>query len=247
MSHDLVAISANWEHLSGHYKLLNTIGEGTYAKMKWGQHIPTGTEVAVKIVKQQGFANLHRLLLREVSRLKALQHLNIVQLSEVIDNEEPFFLIMEHMSGGNVLDYLKTHGCKKAKEAQGVFRQLVPAMHYCHQRGIAHRELKLQNVLFNSKMNAKIADFGFSTKFSASKLSTICGSPFYAALELFLGHESDGPAVDTWRLGVMLYGVVPGTLPFKGSTWRQLGQQVLQGKYAIPFFLSLKWKTSKKN
>lgn len=106
--------------------------------------------MAIEIIRQQGLASLHRLLLREVSCMKALHRPNTVQLYEVIGTEKSFFLIMEHVSEGNMLDYLKTHGRMRENEVRGAFFwQLVSAVHYCRQRGIAHRDLKPQNVLFN--------------------------------------------------------------------------------------------------
>lgn len=124
--------------------------------------------------------------MREIRCTKALQQPNIMQLYEVIETKDTFFIVMEYLSDGSMMDHLTSHGCIKEKEARHIFRPLLSAV-YCHQRGIAHRDIKPENILFDCKMNPKIADFGFSTEFGDRKLNTMCCIPFYAAPELFLG------------------------------------------------------------
>lgn len=127
-------------------------------------------------------------LFREVRIMKMLDHPNIVKLFQVIETEKTLYLVMEYASGGEVFDYLVLHGRMKEKEARAKFRQIVSAVQYCHQKKIIHRDLKAENLLLDSEMNIKIADFGFSNEFTpGSKLDTFCGSPPYAAPELFQG------------------------------------------------------------
>merc|ERR1719220_2764909 len=222
------------------YRLLKTIGKGNFAKVKLAKHIPTGKEVAIKIIdKTQLNPGSLQKLFREVRIMKTLDHPNIVKLFQVIETEKTLYLVMEYASGGEVFDYLVLHGRMKEKEARAKFRQIVSAVQYCHQKKIIHRDLKAENLLLDSEMNIKIADFGFSNEFMpGNKLDTFCGSPPYAAPELFQGKKYDGPEVDVWSLGVILYTLVSGSLPFDGSTLRELRERVLRGKYRIPIYMS---------
>uniref|UniRef100_A0A8C1P530 non-specific serine/threonine protein kinase n=1 Tax=Cyprinus carpio TaxID=7962 RepID=A0A8C1P530_CYPCA len=217
----------------GNYRLLKTIGKGNFAKVKLARHVLTGREVSRYIF------NVTHTLFREVRIMKVLNHPNIVKLFEVIETEKTLYLIMEYASGGEVFDYLVAHGRMKEKEARAKFRQIVSAVQYCHQKRIVHRDLKAENLLLDADMNIKIADFGFSNEFTiGSKLDTFCGSPPYAAPELFQGKKYDGPEVDVWSLGVILYTLVSGSLPFDGQNLKELRERVLRGKYRIPFYMS---------
>ncbi|KAI4813328.1 hypothetical protein KUCAC02_024660 [Chaenocephalus aceratus] len=203
----------------GNYRLLKTIGKGNFAKVKLARHVLTGRE-----------------LFREVRIMKLLNHPNIVKLFEVIETEKTLYLVMEYASGGEVFDYLVAHGRMKEKEARAKFRQIVSAVQYCHQRRIVHRDLKAENLLLDADMNIKIADFGFSNEFTVgSKLDTFCGSPPYAAPELFQGKKYDGPEVDVWSLGVILYTLVSGSLPFDGQNLKELRERVPAGKIPYSF------------
>uniref|UniRef100_A0A8C9VHR2 non-specific serine/threonine protein kinase n=1 Tax=Scleropages formosus TaxID=113540 RepID=A0A8C9VHR2_SCLFO len=229
-----VTSSADEQPHIGNYRLLKTIGKGNFAKVKLARHILTGREV-------RGFPG------GLVWSLIALP----VKLFEVIEMEKTLYLVMEYASGGEVFDYLVAHGRLKEKEARAKFRQvpcqaslllyfnIMSAVQYCHQKHVVHRDLKAENLLLDADMNIKIADFGFSNEFTlGNKLDTFCGSPPYAAPELFQGKKYDGPEVDVWSLGVILYTLVSGSLPFDGQNLKELRERVLRGKYRIPFYMS---------
>uniref|UniRef100_A0AAY4A433 non-specific serine/threonine protein kinase n=1 Tax=Denticeps clupeoides TaxID=299321 RepID=A0AAY4A433_9TELE len=233
MSRCRSSVSATGDEMPhvGNYRLLKTIGKGNFAKVKLARHILTGKEVRTA----GGTGDLFR----EVRIMKLLNHPNIVKLFEVIETEKSLYLVMEYASGGEVFDYLVAHGRMKEKEARVKFRQIVSAVQYCHQKCIVHRDLKAENLLLDADMNIKIADFGFSNEFTlGNKLDTFCGSPPYAAPELFQGKKYDGPEVDVWSLGVILYTLVSGSLPFDGQNLKELRERVLRGKYRIPFYMS---------
>ncbi|GAB5573197.1 MAP/microtubule affinity-regulating kinase 3 isoform X3 [Prionailurus iriomotensis] len=219
-----IASCADEQPHIGNYRLLKTIGKGNFAKVKLARHILTGREVAIKIIDK---TQLNPTSLQKM------------KLFEVIETDKTLYLIMEYASGGEVFDYLVAHGRMKEKEARAKFRQIVSAVQYCHQKRIVHRDLKAENLLLDADMNIKIADFGFSNEFTVgSKLDTFCGSPPYAAPELFQGKKYDGPEVDVWSLGVILYTLVSGSLPFDGQNLKELRERVLRGKYRIPFYMS---------
>lgn len=171
--------------------------------------------------------------------MKLLNHPHIVKLYEVIDTPDELYLIMEYVKGGEIFDYLVAHGKMKEDVAKKHFIQIVAAVDHCHKLKIIHRDLKAENILLDDKMNVKVADFGFSTQFrDDSKLNTWCGSPPYACPELYIGQEYVGPEVDIWSLGVILFVLVCGSLPFDGSSLPKLRAKILSGKFKVPYHMS---------
>ncbi|CDQ63045.1 unnamed protein product [Oncorhynchus mykiss] len=208
----------------GYYEIERTIGKGNFAVVKLATHIITKAKVAIKIVDktQLDDENLKKIF-REVQIMKMLRHPHIIRLYQVMENEKMIYLVTEYASGGEIFDHLVAHGRMAEKDARRKFKQIVAAVHFCHCRNIVHRDLKAENLLLDHNLNIKIADFGFSNLFSRGQLlKTWCGSPPYAAPELFEGKEYDGPKVDIWSLGVVLYVLVCGALPFDGSTLQNL-------------------------
>jgi serine/threonine protein kinase len=196
--------------------------------------------VAVKIIDKSKLDKAtSKKLFREVRIMKLLNHPHIVRLYEVIDTTRELYLIMEYVPGGEIFDFLVARGRMKEKDARRYFRQILGAVDYCHNLRIIHRDLKAENLLLDANLNVKIADFGFSNQFSpGQRLNTWCGSPPYAAPELFQGKEYNGPEVDIWSLGVVLYVLVCGALPFDGPNLQKLRARVLTGKFKVPFYMS---------
>ncbi|XP_040183598.1 serine/threonine-protein kinase SIK3 isoform X1 [Rana temporaria] len=224
----------------GYYELDRTIGKGNFAVVKLATHIVTRAKVAIKIIDKTKLdgENLKKIF-REVQIMKMLCHPHIIRLYQVMETERMIYLVTEYASGGEIFDHLVAHGRMAEKEARKKFKQIIAAVHFCHCRNIVHRDLKAENLLLDANLNIKIADFGFSNRFTPGQLlKTWCGSPPYAAPELFEGKEYEGPKVDIWSLGVVLYVLVCGALPFDGSTLQNLRARVLSGKFRIPFFMS---------
>ncbi|KAI9189429.1 hypothetical protein H9P43_000862 [Blastocladiella emersonii ATCC 22665] len=224
----------------GYYDLEKSIGEGNFAKVKLGTHALTGEKVAVKIIDKSKLDKAtSKKLFREVRIMKLLNHPHIVRLYEVIDTPRELYLILEYVPGGEIFDFLVARGRMKERDARRYFRQIVSAVDYCHRLHIIHRDLKAENLLLDANLNVKIADFGFSNQFTpGQRLNTWCGSPPYAAPELFQGKEYNGPEVDVWSLGVVLYVLVCGALPFDGPNLQKLRARVLTGKFKIPFYMT---------
>ncbi|KAL9969303.1 hypothetical protein ACROYT_G021502 [Oculina patagonica] len=209
----------------GNYLLGKTIGEGSFARVKQGFHVLTGEKVAVKIIdKKQAHQDKYvaRNMRREAKIMQMIRHPNIVQLLEVVETEHRYYLITELAAGGDLMDYI----CYRRKlgevEVRKFIRQTVSAVHYLHQGGILHRDLKVENLLLDDEYNIKIIDFGLSNTLFLSLpdgqstkefLKTQCGSPAYAAPEI-LGHKSYGPEVDVWSIGVNMYAMLTGKLPY---------------------------------
>lgn len=224
----------------GCYELEKTIGKGNFAVVRLATHLISKSKVAIKIVdkRQLDTENLKRIN-REVQIMKLLNHPHIIRLYQVIDTDDMIYLVTEYASGGDIFDYLFVHKRMEESKARKKFKQIISAISYCHKHYVVHRDLKAENLLLDENMNIKIADFGFSNYFQSDKfLKTWCGSPPYAAPELFEGKEYDGPKADIWSLGVVLYVMVCGALPFDGKTLQSLRDCVLSGKFRVPFFMS---------
>ncbi|XP_041030479.1 serine/threonine-protein kinase SIK2a isoform X2 [Carcharodon carcharias] len=159
--------------------------------------------------------------------------------TEVMETKNMLYLVTEYAKNGEIFDYLANHGRLSELEARRKFWQILSAVEYCHNRKIVHRDLKAENLLLDSNMNIKIADFGFGNFYKPGEpLATWCGSPPYAAPEVFEGQQYEGPQLDIWSLGVVLYVLVCGALPFDGPTLPILRQRVLEGRFRIPYFMS---------
>lgn len=224
----------------GFYELEKTIGKGNFAVVRLANHVITKTKVAIKIIDKTHLdeENLKKIF-REVQIMKLLHHPHIIRLYQVMETEKMIYLVTEYADKGEIFDYLVATGPMPEDIARRKFKQIVSAVHYCHERHVVHRDLKAENLLLDSEMNIKIADFGFSNHFEpGKKLSTWCGSPPYAAPELFEGKQYDGPKADIWSMGVVLYVLVCGALPFDGKTLQSLRTSVLSGKFRVPYFMT---------
>eukprot|EP00128_Syssomonas_multiformis_P001303 Colp12_sorted_trinity150504_noHs@24901 len=233
---------AEEETTIGRYRVGKTLGEGTYGKVKLGYNIKSGEKVAIKCIEKTSLRTPRQVtrVKREIAALKLLSsHPNIVKVLDVMENDHKIILIMEYASGGELFDYIVAHRHVKENEARKFFRQIISAVDYIHQNNIVHRDLKPENLLLDENKNIKIIDFGFSNTFKQDNLlDTFCGSPFYAAPEMVNGRKYFGPEVDIWSMGVILYALLCGCLPFDDSNVKALYQKISAGVYKVPPHLS---------
>ncbi|KAG1676686.1 Serine/threonine-protein kinase BRSK2 [Nymphon striatum] len=181
---------------------------------------------------------LWELVEREIAIMKLIEHPHVLRLYDVYENKKYLYLILEHVSGGELFDYLVRKGRLTPKEARKFFRQIISALDFCHSHSVCHRDLKPENLLLDSKNNIRIADFGMaSLQPEGSMLETSCGSPHYACPEVIKGEKYDGRRADVWSCGVILYALLVGALPFDDDNLRQLLEKVKRGVFHIPHFV----------
>ncbi|TCD68120.1 hypothetical protein EIP91_011485 [Steccherinum ochraceum] len=219
----------------GNYTLGKVIGEGTYGKVRLGIHRLTGSKVAIKQIPKAMSSSLTR----EIHHHRQLHHPHVCQLFEVIATESNIWLVTELCSGGELFDYLAEKGRLGEDEARMLFGQLCLAVAYVHEKGIVHRDLKLENVLLDEKCRVKLGDFGFTREFEKGiLLETFCGTTGYASPEMLLAKKYLGPEVDVWSLGIILYTLLTGTLPFDDDDDNVMREKVIKGDFEDPEWLS---------
>ncbi|KAF8933376.1 serine/threonine-protein kinase KIN2 [Haplosporangium bisporale] len=177
--------------------------------------------------------------IREASIMMVLHHPYIVSLYEVMVLPHHYYMVLEHVDGGQMLDYIISHGKLKEKHARKFARQIASALDYCHRNSIVHRDLKIENILISKSGNIKIIDFGLSNLYSPrSHLSTFCGSLYFAAPELLNAKVYTGPEVDVWSFGIVLYVLVCGKVPFDDQSMPALHAKIKRGFVEYPAWLS---------
>lgn len=223
--------------LGAQYDILKTIGQGSFAQVKLAHHRLTGIAVAIKVLLKEDTPYCP--IGTEVGIMKKIDHPNIISLYQVIETEQNVFLIMELAEGHDLVEWIGQTGLLHEGLARKIFSQIVHAMCYCHNLGVVHRDLKPDNIMVDATGNVKIIDFGLGALVKPGmKLSRCCGALRFCAPEVFLGHPYDGTKIDTWNLGVLLYFMVTGKLPFDGKNCEELGDQILLARYFIPSHMS---------
>jgi serine/threonine-protein kinase NIM1 len=199
-------------------------------------------KVAIKILNKTKLDDkTQRLLLREISSMQKLHHQNIIRLYEVIHTSTRLYICMEYAPDGELFTRINDSGKIKEIEARIIFSQIISAVNHMHSNNIIHRDIKAENIFFANffPIIVKIGDFGFSIEATMTKqLNTYCGSPPYAAPELFRDDTYLGIYVDIWALGVLLYFMVTSLMPFKAETVGKLKRVILGGEYVIPGHVS---------
>ncbi|KAI5257234.1 Pkinase-domain-containing protein [Aureobasidium subglaciale] len=241
---------------TGHWDLGKTIGAGSMGKVKLARNKETGEQVAVKIVPRQS-TDEHRnaqdreradhskevRTAREAAIVTLVDHPYICGMRDVLRTNYHWYMLFEYVNGGQMLDYIISHGRLKEKQARKFGRQIASALDYCHRNSIVHRDLKIENILISKTGDIKIIDFGLSNTFSPkSLLKTFCGSLYFAAPELLQAKAYTGPEVDVWSFGIVLYVLVCGKVPFDDQSMPQLHAKIKKGAVEYPPWLSAECK-----
>ncbi|KNE58672.1 CAMK/CAMKL/BRSK protein kinase [Allomyces macrogynus ATCC 38327] len=233
----------------GPYILSKVLGQGSTGRVRLGVHYRTSQKVAIKIIPKTAMLghgasaahtqNLAKKMEREIVIMKLVQHPSVMQLYDVYETDEELYLVLEHVEGGELFDYLVKKGRLDEQEACSFFQQIIYGVHYCHQHLICHRDLKPENLLLDSTRKIKVADFGMASLQQIGKqLETSCGSPHYASPEIIKGVKYDGAKSDIWSCGVILYALLAGNLPFDDDNIRRLLSKVKAGKFYMPPHIS---------
>ncbi|KAM9213355.1 Maternal embryonic leucine zipper kinase [Leptosomus discolor] len=231
----------DYEEVLKYYELHETIGTGGFAKVKLGRHRLTGEKVAIKIMDKLALGDDLPRVKIEIDAMKNLSHQHICRLYHVIETSKKIFMVLEYCPGGELFDYIISKDRLSEEEARVFFRQIVSAIAYVHSRGYAHRDLKPENLLIDKEHNLKLIDFGLCAKPKGGldyHLNTCCGSPAYAAPELVQGKAYIGSEADIWSMGVLLYALLCGFLPFDDDNVVTVYRKIMRGKYSIPKWLS---------
>uniref|UniRef100_A0A8R1IM42 non-specific serine/threonine protein kinase n=1 Tax=Caenorhabditis japonica TaxID=281687 RepID=A0A8R1IM42_CAEJA len=222
---------SKYEVLQGYYAIHDEIGSGGFGKVRLATHLLTNQKVAIKIIdKKQLGPDLPRVQ-TEMDALRNLSHQNICRLYHYIETDDKFFIVMEYCSGGEMFDYIVRKERLEESEARHFFRQLVSAIAYVHSQGYAHRDLKPENLLLTEDLHLKLIDFGLCAKTEKGRidkhnLDTCCGSPAYAAPELIQGLPYKGNEADVWSMGILLYTLLVGALPFEDDNMQIMYRKI---------------------
>lgn len=238
---------------TGHWELGKTIGAGSMGKVKLARNKETGEQVAVKIVPRGTNDGEHRTsaereraehskevrTAREAAIVTLADHPYICGMRDVVRTNYHWYMLFEYVNGGQMLDYIISHGRLKEKQARKFGRQIASALDYCHRNSIVHRDLKIENILISKTGDIKIIDFGLSNLFSPrNHLKTFCGSLYFAAPELLQAKQYTGPEVDVWSFGIVLYVLVCGKVPFDDQSMPQLHAKIKKGVVEYPPWLT---------
>ncbi|XP_019440212.1 PREDICTED: CBL-interacting serine/threonine-protein kinase 24 isoform X2 [Lupinus angustifolius] len=231
----------------GKYEVGRTIGEGTFAKVKFAKNTETGESVAIKVMAKRTILK-HKMveqIKREISIMKIVRHPNVVRLHEVLASQSKIYIILEFVMGGELYDKIVQLGKVSENESRRYFQQLIDAVAHCHRKGVYHRDLKPENLLLDDYGNLKISDFGLSalTKKGVDLLHTTCGTPNYVAPEVLSNLGYDGAAADVWSCGVILYVLMAGYLPFQEADLPMLYKRISAAEFVCPFWFSTGAKT----
>ncbi|XP_023322705.1 serine/threonine-protein kinase NIM1 isoform X2 [Eurytemora carolleeae] len=225
----------------GFYRFKGELGIGNFSRVRLAKHELTQERVAIKVIDRSNLdQKTTKMLLREISVMSSCNHPSLVKLFEVLEKKDKIYLCMQLAPGGELFTRLTHYGKYSEEKAKPIFSQVSSGICYMHDHGMIHRDVKAENVFFLTPAKVVVGDFGFAAKLGNMEqhLTTFCGSPPYAAPELFQDDHYIGPHVDMWALGILLYFLVTGNMPFKSATVSGLKHAILEGSYFHPPNLS---------
>lgn len=229
--------------LLGKYQLGRLLGRGAYAKVYHARSLEDDMGVAIKVIDKSKVAGttMEPRIVREVSVMRRLSHPNIVKLHEVMATKSKIYMVMEHAKGGELFTQISRDGPLTETAARRYFQQLVSAVHYCHSKGVTHRDIKPQNILLDHEGNLKVSDFGLSALPELLRdglLHTSCGTPAFTAPEVVRRKGYDGAKADAWSCGIILYLLLAGCLPFNEANIAVMYQKMYLRDFEFPCWIS---------
>ncbi|XP_049396934.1 CBL-interacting serine/threonine-protein kinase 7-like [Solanum stenotomum] len=237
--------AGNGSIILGKYQLGRFLGRGSFAKVYHGLCLDDNTNIAIKVIDKKSIigtdVSMEPRIIREISAMSRLNHPNIIKLNEVMATKSKIYLVMEIASGGDLHAKLIRHGRFSDSTARFYFHQLVSALHYCHQNGVTHRDIKPQNILLDQNNNLKISDFGLSAlpeQLKNGLLHTACGTPGYTAPEVAYRKGYNGEKADSWSCGVILFAFLSGYHPFDSANLSNMCRAIHRRDLRFPNWVS---------
>ncbi|CAM9785986.1 unnamed protein product [Chrysoparadoxa australica] len=231
----------------GKYEMLHTIGRGSFGEVRLASNVDTEETFAIKVIPKDRIntTRLRNQMKREILILKRLAHVHVARLFEVLASTRNFYLVFEHVPGGDLFDRIVEGGHLSEDAARVYLMQLLDALMYCHSQKVAHRDIKPENILIDGDC-IKLTDFGLANLMTGPSLDTLtelcttCGTPQYCAPEVLCngGKGYNGPGADVWSCGVVLFAMVTGTLPFDDDQVPIVLEKVLKTNVTYPDYLS---------
>jgi serine/threonine protein kinase len=223
---------------SSFYMIGKQLGKGAFGKVYLGLHRITGLKVAIKTIDKSIIEDerTRRKVFQEVYVMKRVNHQNVIRLLEVFESSKHLMIVLEYSGGGDLLQLVKSRGHLTETEGKNIFSQVIDAVKACHDKNIIHRDVKLDNILITTDFTCvKLCDFGVSRTVKPNeKIFDQCGTPAYLAPEIVADRGYDPFFVDIWSMGVLLYAILSGTVPFRAKSLQELHKLILRCKYQMP-------------
>lgn len=232
----------------GEYILVREIGRGSSSIIYLAVKQDTNEKVAIKIVSRKFLIDRNAVenFQREVTAFSKMNHRNIVRFYEIQSDDNLIYIIMEYCRNGNLQMLASQPGGMSERTAKPIVHQIGSAISYFHSLGIAHRDIKLENIFLNQLNEVKVGDFGFCREQTKENelFKTQCGSPIYAPPEIVDNKQYDGKKADMWSTGVVIYSLVTGTVPWKDcKNIQNLFRDIQMSRYHVPDQYSAEFKS----